>query len=128
MTLGQLLKDNAIRTGIKLVQLREKIETLRKRCAALRCRYEDVERPAYEEHKKYDYKYWPCWRTQNESSEEAGPYAFVTAAELRDQDAWCEACLAREPVRAELRAARAKHGGIARAHWDAIRLAACVTL
>ena len=113
-----LLREVA-QTGMDLAAIRQQIKTLRKRCVYFVCVHEQEIRPDWELSPKYDKKYWPCWKAEYQDCGD-GTLEPVTAAQMREQDAWCGECLAREPVRKELAAVRAKHPAAAAAHYRAI--------
>lgn len=113
-----LLREVA-QTGMTLAAIRQQIKTLRKKCVYFVCVHEQEIRPDWELSPKYDKKYWPCWKVDYQDCGD-GTLEPVTAAEMREQDAWCGECLAREPVRKELAAVRAKHPAAAAAHYRAI--------
>ena len=106
-------------TGMDLAAIRQQIKTLRKKCVYFVCDYEQGPRAPWELSPVYDKKYWPCWKADYQDCGD-GPLEPVTAAQMREQDTWCDACLAREPVRKELAAVRAKHPAAAAAHYRAI--------
>ena len=113
-----LLREVA-RTGMELAAIRKQIKALRKKCVTFVCDYEEGPRAPWELSPAYDKKYWPCWKADYQDCGD-GTLEPVTAAQMREQDTWCDACLAREPVRKELAAVRAKHPRAAAAHWRLI--------
>ena len=115
---AEMLRDVA-RTGMELAAIRKQIKALRKKCVTFVCDYEEGPRAPWELSPAYDKKYWPCWKADYQDCGD-GTLEPVTAAQMREQDTWCDSCLAREPVRKELSAMRAKHPRAAAAHWRLI--------
>ena len=113
------LLSEVVRTGMELAAIRKQIKALRKKCVTFVCDYEEGPRAPWELSPAYDKKYWPCWKADYQDRGD-GTLEPVTAAEMREQDTWCGECLAREPVRKELAAVRAKHPAAAAAHYRAI--------
>ena len=113
-----LLREVA-QTGMTLAAIRQQIKTLRKKCVYFVCDYEQGPRAPWELSPAHDKKYWPCWKADYQDCGD-GTLEPVTAAQMREQETWCGECLAREPVRKELAAVRAKHPAAAAAHYRAI--------